>query len=315
MFDFIQAVREVLDKSAVDSMRAWLSELPKGASWYLVSDYVFDAEERHDTAAFVVLLNHDSLDNIFEYISYHAPVDIKSSRAAAGGLIGYLKSPVVFSFVFVLDDADSFFSTYISVANMLDGIDDLISFAGIVRERSQGAQYFSDVITRLKSLSRKLKSKGNAKIARKLFLVSALASVVMDCLDNLVDPDFISWVSDRDAMLQQHGGVIWDIAILFFLSQKAQRTPRDSLISRPQFLYVEPAISGDNYFDPLIRMADYLAGAASGLNLCTFDYASEKIGFIGRECFETAGNSVLCTISWTGRGFLVRRYRAPELDM
>ncbi|WP_223473465.1 hypothetical protein [Pseudomonas sp. BF-B-27] len=308
MFDVVVALQKVLDQSARSAIVDWLAPLPKGAAWHVISDYVFGDPDRHDTASFVILLHHDKLETILGYIDNQAPVDIKKSRSASEGLIQYLNSPVAFSFTFVLDDGDRFLATYAPVSEMIEGLEELRHIAGLMAANSgAGNPYFSEVQARLTRFINDLKRKGNAKVARQVFLVAAYAAVVMDYLDQSAEPSLASWVSDRDAILQRHDGVIWDIASLMFYVIKGRRKPELTAIDKPRLLHITPEESGENYLDPLIRMPDYLAAAASGMNLHTFEFSHRKLESIGFACFSESANHVLCTLSWTGQGFLVRR--------
>jgi hypothetical protein len=315
MFDVITALQKVLDKSAMKAISDWLEPLPKGASWYIISDYVFGDQDRHDTASFVLLLHHDKLETILSYIDNHAPVDIKKSRTASEGLIRYLRSPVAFSFTFVLDDGDNFLATYAPISEMIDGLEGINSIAASMATKSgHESNYFSDLQKRLRSFINELKGKGNAKLARQVFLVATYAAVVLDYLDISVEPSHTSLISDRDALLWRHDMVVYDIASIMFYVIKGHRRSSSgeiNTIDKPNLLHITPEVSGENYLDPLIRMADYLAAAASGMNLHTFEFSHPKLETIGSACFSESENSVLCTLSWTDHGFLVRRLVGP----
>jgi hypothetical protein len=150
MFDVIVALQDVLDRSAKKGICDWLGTLPKTAAWHVISDYVFDDPNRHDTASFVLLLHHDELATILSYIDNQAPVDIKKSRSASEGLIRYLKSPVAFSFTFVLDDGDKFLATYAPVSEMISGLEKLKGITASMVSNTKGTNpYFSEVIKRL----------------------------------------------------------------------------------------------------------------------------------------------------------------------
>jgi len=318
MFDVIVALQQVLDQSAKRAISNWLAPLPKGAAWHVISDYVFGDPDRHDTASFVLLLHHDKLETILSYIDNQAPVDIKKSRSASEGLIRYLKSPVAFSFTFVLDDGDKFLSTYAPVSELIEGLEEISRIAASMSANSEYENpYFSEVQKRLTSFIDDLKQKGNAKLARQVFLVAAYAAVVLDYLDLSAEPSNASWISDRDAILQRHEGIVWDIASIMFYVSKGHRKPaaerKLNTIDKPRLLHIAPEESGENYLDPLIRMPDYLAAAASDMNLHTFEFSHPKFESIGSACFSESANSVLCTLSWTGQGFLVRRLARKEL--
>jgi hypothetical protein len=80
-----------------------------------------------------------------------------------------------------------------------------------------------------------------------------------------------------------------------------------NMIAKPTILHIQPDVSGNNYLDPLIRMPDCLAAAASDMNLHTFEFSHSKLESVASACFSEAKNSVLCTLSWKDQGFLVRR--------
>jgi len=312
MFEVIIALQNVLDRSARKDISSWLGGHPKGAAWHIISDYVFGDPDRHDTASFVLLLHHDHLETILGYIDNQAPVDIKRSRTASEGLIRYLKSPVAFNFTFVLDDGDKFLTTYASASEMIRGLEDIGNVvASIETNTGNKNPYFSQVQKRLVSFTDDLKRKGNAKLARQVFLVAAYAAVVLNYLDLTAEPSQVSWISDRDAILQRYDGVIWDLATIMFYVIKGHRTPSENreltMIDKPTILHIRPDDIGKNYLDPLIRMPDYLAAAASDMNLHTSESSHPKLASIASGCFFEAENSVLCTLSWTGDGFLVRR--------
>lgn len=312
MFDVVVALQKVLNESAKRNIEDWFSPLPRGVAWHVISDYVFGNPNRHDTASFVILLHHDKLETILEYIDNQAPVDIKKSRIASEGLIKYLRSPVAFSFTFVLDDGDNFLSSYAPVSEIVSGLEEINALAGLMAANSrQDGDYFSGVEKRIKDFVNDLKRKGNAKLARQVFLVAAYAAVVMDYLDLAVEPSNVSWISDRDAMLKKSDGIIWDIASIMFYLIKGNRCAIEGcvndLIEKPKILHIVPEERGANYLDPLIRMPDYLAASASDVNLHTFEFSHQKLRDIGVACFTESSNCVLCTLSWTDEGFLVRR--------
>jgi hypothetical protein len=63
------------------------------------------------------------------------------------------------------------------------------------------------------------------KLARQVFLVAAYAAVVLNYLDLSAEPSHVSWISDRDAILQRHDGIVWDLATIMFYVIKGHRNP------------------------------------------------------------------------------------------
>jgi hypothetical protein len=157
-----------------------------------------------------------------------------------------------------------------------------------------------------------LRQKGNQKLARKVFLLAAYAVAVFEQLDLAVEPKAVSWTSDRDAMLDRHDGVVFDIASLMFWVLKSGRLERDGenqalIIERPHFTHVEPERTGANYMDPLIRMADYVAGTVADMSTECFDFSHPKFREVAQACFVESRNHVVVTIAHSGERLSVRR--------
>ncbi|WP_432262927.1 hypothetical protein [Cupriavidus sp. TMH.W2] len=310
MIDLIQAVQSVFDKGARADLQRWLAPLPRGAFWHVISDYVFEDPKKNDTAAFVLLLHHDQLDTILDYLQHIAPKDIKETRAPAEGMLRYLNSPVVFTVSFVLDDDSRFLQPFARLEDMVAQLEEFETIADHMAALSGDAQqaYFVAVRKRLTAFARDLRQKGNQKLARKMFLVAAFAALLLDYLDQVAEPKAIGWTSDRDAMLERHDGIVWDIASLMFYAMKSSRAaPGTTTVDRPQLIHVTQSPTGDNHLDPLIRMADYMAGTVADMDLAGWGFTHPKFEAVAQACLLDAPNHVVLSVAWVGDGFRVRR--------
>lgn len=308
MLDLIKVLQQTLSKSALADLDAWFAKYPKGAFWYVMSDYVLDDPNKHDVVSFVLLLRHDKQDAILDYIQAIAPTDIKHSGAASAGLIRYLNSPVAFSFNFVLDEeGTSFLSAYAKPASMLSELESLLGFAERMGQASiETGDYFDQVAKRIKGFIQELRQKGNQKLARKIFILASYAAVVFDYLDIVAKPSYLAWVSDRDAMIDRHNGVVYEITTLVFFVLKFARTD-GARIDTPRFIHTLQESTGVNMLDPLIRMPDYLAGTIADMNLECFDFSHEKFKAVAQGCLMAQKNHVVARVKWDGSGFTVQR--------
>jgi len=308
MFDLIQVLQETLSKSALEDLSAWFGKYPKRAFWYVVSDYVLDDPNKHDVVSFVILLGHDKQEVILDYIQAIAPTDIKHSGSASEGMIRYLNCPVAFSFNFVLDEEKpSFMSSYAKPENMLLELESLLGFAERMGQVSiDTGDYFKQVEKRIKRFIQELKQKGNQKLARKIFILATYAAVVFDYLDIIAEPEVLAWVSDRDAMIDRHDGVVYEIATLAFYVLKFARTDGAS-IAIPRLIHTMQEITGVNMLDPLIRMPDYLAGTIADMNLECFEFSHAKFEAVAKGCLMGQKNHVVARVKWTGSDFTVHR--------
>jgi hypothetical protein len=320
MIDIILALKKVLDKSAKDDLAAWLTILPKNAYWHVVSDYVFEDPNKNNVASFVLLLHHGELDEIRGYINNIAPVDIKNIRKASEGMIKYLNSPVAFSFSFVLQGESGFLKSFATSVDMISQLKEFGDMLDAFETSSpQPSEYFAQARQRVRKFSQELRQKGNQKLARKVFLLAAYAATVFEYLDAAADPSKVAWASDRDAMLDRHEGVVLDIATLIFWVMKSSRLQRvpdvpTLMIERPHFMHVQPETTGTNYMDPLIRMADYVAGTVADMSMERFAFSHQKFEDVARGCFVGSRNHVIVTLAHVGDGFTVRRLGFDQIS-
>ena len=104
MIELAISLKENFQKSALYDLTSWFLTLPDNAAWYVISDYCFgDKTKKNDTATFSILLNHDKVENIKDYINRFTPNDIKSSRKVAPEFLQYINSPVIFNISFLID--------------------------------------------------------------------------------------------------------------------------------------------------------------------------------------------------------------------
>lgn len=311
MIDLIQAVQSVFEKSALADLRRWLAPLPRGAFWHVISDYVFEDPNKNDTAAFVLLLHHAQLATILDYVDNIAPKDIKETRAPAEGMLRYLNSPVVFTVSVVLDDDSRFLQPFARPQDMVAQLEEFEAIAQHMASASGEAQreYFVAVCKRLAAFARDLRQKGNQKLARKMFIVAAFAALLFDYLDQVAEPQRIGWTSDRDAIIERHDGIVWDIAsLLFYLMKSNRASPGQTTIDRPQLVHVTQSATGENELDPLIRMADYMAGTVADMDLAGRGFTHPKFEAVAQACLVDAPNHVVLSVAWVGDGFRVRRH-------
>lgn len=74
MLELLIPLKKTVNQSAKYDLTNWLDTMPDGAAWYVISDYCFgDKTKQNDTVSFTVLLHHDKLENIKEYINHFAP--------------------------------------------------------------------------------------------------------------------------------------------------------------------------------------------------------------------------------------------------
>ncbi len=75
-------------KTLQGHMTRWFSRYPQAMPWTVVSDYcIGDQGKNNDVFSFVVIANHDTAENICDYLANTAPHDLKHTNQIPLGLV------------------------------------------------------------------------------------------------------------------------------------------------------------------------------------------------------------------------------------
>ncbi len=284
MLELAIPIKETFEKSTLAELVTWFSGLPDNAAWYVISDYCFeDKTKKNDVVSFSVLLNHDKLKSINEYINAFAPKDIKSTRSVSPAFLQYINSPVIFNFTFVLDRSSKLLRDYAGKDNMQSFLPHFHDFVRLIESSSSFESGFVEsVLNRATQFHESFKVKSfNARLSRQIYLVATFASLIFHYLNKVKKPSHIAWVSDRDALVDKYDGFVYDLAYFLFLAECSQdasvkENAEKVSIDKPKFIFALPAKSGANEYDELIRIPDYLAGTLADLDLDANKFSKEK---------------------------------------
>ena len=295
MFELIQLI-EKSSQTVHSDFRRWFERIPAAAVWNVLSDYsVGDSKKQNDAFSFVILLNHDTFENIASYIAAVAPKDIKASRSPSEGLLDYLSCPVSFSLNFVVERQSSYLKSALTVEEM-EGL--IGALQGVVRdwavEEPVNAAFYDALNRRLRLLAAELARKQPApKLLRQIFLVASFAAIVLGLVTNAKSPLGIRWISDRDAMFDRHDGIAFDLAWLFF---QMMRRSKGGVIDlrRPQISFATPGMDGVTEYAELVRLPDFLAGTLADLKLPQMMFTHRKFPPVFNRLFVgTTNNAVI----------------------
>lgn len=286
-----------------------------GYPWMVASDYcIGDVNKPNDVFSFVIIAPHDTADNICEYIASAAPKDLKNTKDIPLGLVQYLtcKVPVTFSISFVLKREEFLLRAHLDVENMLEFVPGAIAYL----ERRLG-QYPAErtveahekMVKRFKALGRELASKNlNAKLARQMHLAAAASATVFNNLNLAIEPKAIRWISDRDALIERHDAVVYDLTYVYYILQaemhaigelEAGRTVPTTLADLG---FEIPEQTGKHRYDEIVRLPDYLAGTLVDLNSETMAMSRDKFDVVVNNVFvNSKTNWVVQLLSGEGR--------------
>ena len=295
MFELIHLI-ERSSQTVHSDFRRWFESVPAAVSWNVLSDYsVGDRNKQNDAFSFMVLPNHDKLENIASYIAAVAPKDIKASRNPSKGLLDYLSCPVSFSLSFVVERHSSFLKSAVTVAEMqgLTGaLQDVVrSWAA---EEPPNAVFYGALDRRLGLLAAELAGKNpSLKLLRQIFLVASFAAIVLGLVNDAKSPLAIRWISDRDAMFDRYDGIAFDLAWLFF--QMIRRSKGGVVdLRRPEFRFATPGMDGVTEYAEFVRLPDFLAGTLADIKLPQMMFTHQKFPPVFNRLFvNTLNNAVI----------------------
>lgn len=316
MFELIELIKNS-GKSVRSDFNRWFDWVPAAAAWNVISDYCLnDKNKQNDVFSFVIVFNHDTMSNISEYINAVAPRDLKATSRPSEGLASYLKCPVSFSLSFVVQRGCKFIRNYIAmeeIQNFLPQARELMNDWAL--DEPQNADYYRAVNQRLQQLLLKTKQKQRSeRLFRQIFLVAALAAVVLDMIDQVKAPIKIRWISDRDAMFDQQNGVAFDLAWMFFQIMRRQR-PGVVDLGRPIVSFATPGMDGKTEYAEFIRLPDFLAGTLADMKLPQMMFIHPKFPPIFNRIFVNSPNNTVIEILSDSERTTTRRicFGQPEL--
>ncbi|MGX5799652.1 hypothetical protein ACWGS9_00195 [Bradyrhizobium sp. Arg314] len=312
MYDILRLLDASYRTIAAD-MEKWFRPYPAGAAWYVISDYcIGDPNKANDAFSFVIVLNHDTQANIAEYIAAVAPSDIKGSRSASPGLISYLRSPVAFSVSYIVERQSKLLHDYITDDNIIASLPDLRELIGLfTRGSPETVPYYQSVDKRLAAFERDMRRPNrNSGLARQIHLCATFAAMLFKHLDAQKAPGFIRWISDRDAMLDRHDHLTFDLAYIYF---QLLRSMAGDVPDRPRLEFGLPLMDGVKEYSELIRLPDYLAGTLADLTLPALEFTHDKFRPVFANVFVNSPNNAVIEVLGSKEKVTTRRmgFSAP----
>jgi len=310
MYELMQGLRGSLEQSALDELKRSFGTLPKRRNWHVFSDYCLGSEpKKNDVVTFSVALDGPELKMLSLQIPFVAARDIKNTRSPNFEFLQIIRSPVLFHFSVMIQKNTKLLRDYITLDRLQDFLAELMVVADqIIERKPSAAEHVSKIKYRLgRFLSASQRANFNQRLARQLIIVASIAPVVFAFLYEAAEPAAILWMSDRDNMFSTHEGVIYDIAHMLYIYHQAQRTPVTTSSALPSFIFPKHDDDLMRYMDPMIRMADYLAGAVSDFNFATGHFSSKRYQQIANWNLTGETNHAVITVDLTDGKLLTQR--------
>jgi hypothetical protein len=315
MFFITYAIKEIIEKSTLEELKQFLKIVDKSTTWYLVSDYCFDDDNKiSDTVTFSLILNHDKIENIKEYIKTFQPKDIKNSNDVKDGFLKYVLSPVVFNFSFVLKKSDNYFSNSLSneiIENFIERLE--YDIEKWIKDNPTTEDYFKKYKKRINLYKEGKKSKSfNWKLMRKILIISSIASVIFYEIIKINKPLGICWISDRDAMVEKFDGISLDLACsnyLYLFLGDSSNAPFVDLAFLPKVNFLTSKKDTIDDFEELVRIPDFLAGTIAELKGTDYNFRHKKYYPVFFEAIVNAKNHSIIAVDDNKDDFYTRRMK------
>lgn len=320
MLELTIPLKESFNKSALEDLTSWFKECPSNSSWYVISDYCFgDKMKKNDTVSFSILLNHDKIANIKEYINHFAPKDIKSTRSVSPEFLQYMNSPVIFNVTFLFERDSQLIKDYSTKKNMEDFLPAFKDFVQQIDENSSFEEgYVNSVLKRVNNFKNDFKKNNfNVKLSRHIYYVATFASLIFYYLTIIKSPSHIQWISDRDALSERYDGFVYDLAYFMFLGEYIDKFLKNDstgkiILNKPKFIFPIPEKSGENFYDELVRLPDYLAGTLADLNFENNEFSKDKYYTILYHSLLNSKNNAVFQLYGDGKKLSTRRLSFNE---
>lgn len=309
MFSIIEPIIEVFEKKESLSLKLFIETFSKNSSWYLISDYcINDQNKNNDVFTFSLLLNHDKFKNIRDYINHFAPKDLKKTKNIESGMISYINSPVIYHFSFILKREEELLKGILNREYITDTIEWMDQIIKSQEDDKDG--YFKSIIARIKLVKIELREKSfNEKLMRKILLTSLFGASIIYILKQYSDPSHIIYVSDRDSIIEKYDGFVYD-SMLFWYKLVSINKPFAK--SDPKLIFVEPEKTGENHFDELIRIPDFIAGTIASIDIedkTNLDEMKDKHLDLFFGCFTNSKNQATLKIQYKNEIYSVYNFK------
>ncbi len=131
-------------------------------------------------------------------------------------------------------------------------------------------------------------------------------------------PKAISWISDRDAMIDKYDGFIFDNSFIQFLLISSENiiNKNDGKIVNievPMLYHVTPDRERKNYLDEFIRIPDYLTGTLADFCIEDNRFSKDKYNHILLNSLVNSDNHSIIQIIDENKGVSIYTRRIKHI--
>ena len=265
----IELLKQEFEREEMNAqVQEFLNRAEYSPKWMLYSDYCLDDKNKpNDVLSFVLIpfISEDKYLELEQKIKETQPVDIKHTRSISSEFMDYIKTQVVFSFSFIVNDRQQLFGSdeaeqIKTVENILNGLK-----AGFAKWRDnadneQQRDGYKNTIAKINKQLREIFLKKKVKDQIDVLLITILAAYyTASILKRLPDIQLFGWFPDRDKTNETCEGLAMPIFNALQYEYIGAR--------QYQFCAAKPDSSVVPFYDNENRIADIICGTLADYNI------------------------------------------------
>jgi hypothetical protein len=229
--------------------------------WIITADFVIADDTRpNDVFGFVAIPHDADFDELMREIASVFPKDLKNTKIITPDMIAYLRSKRRFHFAFVVNKDRKIFKNATEARSAIDRtISMMLRYADVELHRES--------IAKLKALRQRANANNFiSKLLAGVILMATFAVFIANLLQTEGRAELIGLFPDRDKMTTAWGTLAYET-----FAQNASSFALRRNVPESQIALGLPGPRSDGkdglYFDELIRIPDYVAGAVASTEL------------------------------------------------
>jgi len=232
--------------------------------WMIATDWCIRDDTRHNDAfAFTIFPYDAEFAAIQADINKTLPKDIKNVKVVDGDMARLLKSDRRFTFCFIPRRDRRLFA---DLATAQKGMDYTI---GMMKAWIDADKH-TTIIREMEALRQEMQAKNfNIKLLEDIVLTAVFVGFIASLIAKHSKPEIIGWFPDRDKITQAYRSIANTLSSINFSAFCQQH---DITHANAQIVIGIPDATDTTnglWFDPLIRIPDYIAGAVAAYDLET----------------------------------------------
>lgn len=263
-----QTIFETLSKSTKTDLINFFKKNASIKNYLLISDYCIGDENKfNDVYSFTIIPNVSLFEAYIQIIKKLLPKDYKKIGFLSKENIKVLEDLPYLSINFIIPRE---FRDILKTKNNKEELEKIINsaidmFNLWIQDNPDNKDTYEEHIKQYRLLLQKSKSKDfKINLYLRSFFTATLAAYITHLIEKYSNATGIVWGSDRDSMFSYINEIIIDN---YSIQHNAfARNDKDWTYSETKVGYMRPDTEEANWYDELIRIPDYCAGALASVS-------------------------------------------------